>query len=669
MRARAVLIFCFVSALVMLYLALPDLSFAEDGGADGVLDSVATSFKTSSKAWAAPLVSAATKLFWGLASISIVWTFFPLLFRSPDFGSAFAELLRYMVFIGFFYWILANGPDIARTIITGMTSIGSDVGGVSYTSPSTIVDMGHDVFSEAIKEPISLDNFGEGLIRYLIGIAILVVCAICAVKVLLEYISCWILAYAGVFFLGFGATKWTSDMAIGYFKTVLGTATSLMSMYLLLGVANSLFQSTMTAAQAGGFSWDLMLEALLISICLLALVGKVPGMLQSIISGGGAGGSAWSGFGAGAAFSATTTAMRSATEALKNTYKTMQTTKNVASGVGSNLVGAGLLGAAMYTVARDGINSIRGVSESAQGEGSQNKASAREDEINSKISQNAPDAKNRENTDTRSQETTEAQSVSENAAQDADTDTAKTTETSETATTDGKKEQTNDKATPDAQAAQKKSLKQKTLNSVRAYGEKSALGRLATAIKGQNHVDDGTKTDAVADTANLKDPEFKKVVTSVVEGILAQQMNQAASTAAQGVQNQASSTTGKTQASTPKADAQNSQSSASPTKTSATTSSATKATATGTPENSSTIPDAKVTPNANVANNLAGSVQKAASKPNTTAQSATSAQPTPQAKPSTTATQNVAAASRPQQTRRVSTETSRRVSTTRDKRE
>ncbi|MGS0066676.1 type IV secretion system protein, partial [Escherichia coli] len=34
----------------------------------------------------------------------------------------------------------------------------------------------------------------------------------------------WILLYAGVFFLGFGGSRWTSDMAINYYKTVLGLA-------------------------------------------------------------------------------------------------------------------------------------------------------------------------------------------------------------------------------------------------------------------------------------------------------------------------------------------------------------------------------------------------------------------------------------------------------------
>ena len=32
----------------------------------------------------------------------------------------------------------------------------------------------------------------------------------------------WILAYAGIFFLGFGGSRSTSEMAINYYKTVRG---------------------------------------------------------------------------------------------------------------------------------------------------------------------------------------------------------------------------------------------------------------------------------------------------------------------------------------------------------------------------------------------------------------------------------------------------------------
>jgi type IV secretion system protein TrbL len=69
---------------------------------------------------------------------------------------------------------------------------------------------------------------------------ILVVLTLVGVNMLLLLISGWILAYAGSFFLGFGGSRWTSDMAITYFKTVLGVGAQLFAMVLLVGIGKSL---------------------------------------------------------------------------------------------------------------------------------------------------------------------------------------------------------------------------------------------------------------------------------------------------------------------------------------------------------------------------------------------------------------------------------------------
>ena len=44
--------------------------------------------------------------------------------------------------------------------------------------------------------------------------------ALVSVNMMLLLIGSWILAYAGIFFLGFGGARWTSDMALNYFRTV-----------------------------------------------------------------------------------------------------------------------------------------------------------------------------------------------------------------------------------------------------------------------------------------------------------------------------------------------------------------------------------------------------------------------------------------------------------------
>ena len=64
--------------------------------------------------------------------------------------------------------------------------------------------------------------------------------AVVAANVLLALVNAWVLAYAGIFVLGFGGARWTSDIAINYFRSVAGIALKLMTITLLVGIAMSI---------------------------------------------------------------------------------------------------------------------------------------------------------------------------------------------------------------------------------------------------------------------------------------------------------------------------------------------------------------------------------------------------------------------------------------------
>jgi hypothetical protein len=54
--------------------------------------------------------------------------------------------------------------------------------------------------------------------------------------------AAWIVLYAGLIFLGFGGCRWTSDMTINYYRTVLGVGVSLMTMQLIIRIGVEFFQ-------------------------------------------------------------------------------------------------------------------------------------------------------------------------------------------------------------------------------------------------------------------------------------------------------------------------------------------------------------------------------------------------------------------------------------------
>ena len=68
---------------------------------------------------------------------------------------------------------------------------------------------------------------------------------------ILLLISDGILAYTDIFFLCFGGSRWTSDMAINYYKTVLGVAVTLLAMVLLVGISKTFLDDYYLQMNAG----------------------------------------------------------------------------------------------------------------------------------------------------------------------------------------------------------------------------------------------------------------------------------------------------------------------------------------------------------------------------------------------------------------------------------
>ena len=194
----------------------------------------------------------------------------------------------------------------------------------------------------------------DSAIGIVIGAVILVIMALIGVNMLLLLISGWILAYAGIFFLGFGGSRWTSDMAITYYKTILSIAAQLFTMVLVVGIGKS-FVDQYYANMSAGLSLKELGVMLIVAVVLLAIVNKVPSLVGGLAMGGGThalGG----GFGAGAALGAAgmataATAMGGAMiaggaasavgggSALKAAFDSAQ--QNIANGIGGSSVGTG----------------------------------------------------------------------------------------------------------------------------------------------------------------------------------------------------------------------------------------------------------------------------------------------------------------------------------------
>jgi type IV secretion system protein TrbL len=254
----------------------------------GMLDQVVAAFATRAASWQTVIMNAATWLIWTLGTISLVWTGATLMLRGGGIQDFFSEFVRFIMFFGFFLWLLRNGPAIASSIIQSLQRLGEQASGVSSVTPSGIVDIGFVIFRQAIANLTFLSPI-DSVVGLALSLAIMVLLAAVAVNMMLLVVSAWILMYAGIFFLGFGGSRWTSDMAISYYKTVLGVGMQLLTMVILVGIGVDLLSSFYARMNTGTLNFEELGVMLVFCFTLLMLITRVPPLVASIVSGGGVG--------------------------------------------------------------------------------------------------------------------------------------------------------------------------------------------------------------------------------------------------------------------------------------------------------------------------------------------------------------------------------------------
>ncbi len=306
--------------ITLLLITLFQESALAEVTSDDVLDGVLEKYQIVASGWVVSIQDRAEWLFWLLVTISMVWTFGFMLLNKADIGELFAEFIRFTIFVGFFWWLLINGDSFAISIINSLKQIAAEATGSSQSlSPSNIVDIGFVIMDNAVSNSSIMSPI-DGAVGIILSLVILVVISLIAINMLILIISAWFLTYAGIFYLGFGGSKWTSDIAINFYRTVLSVAIQLFTMILLIGIGETIL-SQYHANISSGVPLSELGVILIVAITLLLLVDKIPSLLSGVITGSSVGGMGAGSFGAGAAVGAAAAAAGVASTMLSSTIK------------------------------------------------------------------------------------------------------------------------------------------------------------------------------------------------------------------------------------------------------------------------------------------------------------------------------------------------------------
>jgi len=267
----------------------------------------------------------------------MVFNFISIVFRTLLAGhSTVFKSIRFILFFGFFKWLLDNGAELARAIIeslsqlainaTNTPGITQEFGKSLGASPSAIIDRGFYLFQKVLGSiDIWPSDIALKLFTLFVAIGVLIMFCLIAVNVLLLMATAWVQIYAGVFLLGFGGSRWTHEIAINYYKSVLGTGLQIMTIILLMGIAYGFITAFADTINASGKDLSVstigiplpiisnipivtnkespdiaaISSVLIATIILYLLSSKIPPMVAGMVNGGvsAGAGSASVGFG------------------------------------------------------------------------------------------------------------------------------------------------------------------------------------------------------------------------------------------------------------------------------------------------------------------------------------------------------------------------------------
>lgn len=255
-------------------------AFAQEGS---VLTSLQSQITTAAKGWETTVMDAAKSLFWILATIEIgiasVW----LALQAASLDSWFAELVRRIMFVGFFAFVLAQGPTFAKAVVDSLFQIGA---GGGTASPADVFNAGLAVATK-MSEKIQFGLFEDNALAISAAFAMVVVVisfSLVAAIFVSVMVEMYIGLLAGMIMLGLGGSSYTKDFAVRYLVYAFSVGMKLMALVMISRIGSEVLIGLANEPDIGDqFQTALAIAGIAVVVFIVAIY--VPNIMQGVVQG------------------------------------------------------------------------------------------------------------------------------------------------------------------------------------------------------------------------------------------------------------------------------------------------------------------------------------------------------------------------------------------------
>lgn len=252
-------------------------------GADaGPIQSLQDEFIAQTSSWFAPLKDIATWLLISLATISWAWSAGQMVLRNADLQEFVVEIVRMVIFVGFFLALILNADTWTEATINGFMWAGDQAAGAGISrdmNPAGIMERGLIIGAEIVEA----SGWETYIIFGLLGLVAVVIYALIASYALLVMGEMYIVTAAGVLLLGFGGSQWTTEYAKRYMTYCLSVGAKLYVLFLIIGLGENFIYNWAKGEEKDGIADVIAIVGIL--VMLVVLVKMLPDLIQSVING------------------------------------------------------------------------------------------------------------------------------------------------------------------------------------------------------------------------------------------------------------------------------------------------------------------------------------------------------------------------------------------------
>ncbi|ARD70049.2 conjugal transfer protein TrbL (plasmid) [Aminobacter sp. MSH1] len=255
-------------------------ALAQDGS---LLTNLENEIANAAQGWEVTIMQAARSLFWILAGIEIgiaaVW----LALGAASLDTWFAELVRRIMFIGLFVFILENGPDFAKAMVDSLFQIGA---GGGSASPANVFNAGLQVAS-ALSGKAQFGLFEDNALA-IAAVFAMVIVVIAFSLVAAIFVSVMVEMYvgllAGMIMLGLGGSSFTKDFAVRYLVYAFSVGMKLMALVMIARISSEILVN-LANAPSGSDEFLSTLAIGGISVVVFVIAVYVPNIIQGVVQG------------------------------------------------------------------------------------------------------------------------------------------------------------------------------------------------------------------------------------------------------------------------------------------------------------------------------------------------------------------------------------------------